>query len=330
MGSREFGIECTHDYSGRRMTTYLGIDAGGSGSRWALLRDDAWVASGADGPPIQVAELGIETAAERVVSLLRGVSTPDGAAITTVAVGLAGVGDPDRRAALQDRLAAFDPRITVMEDTISGAASALAQECGVALFAGTGSFAVARGPTGTLYRTGGRGCVVSDHGSGYWLVRRAVEVGLQAADGIAPINTLGARLTDSFGRSAVWDLGSAMRDESARTIAHHSFVVLHAAAEGDAAATAILDEGADHLARLAHGAARKAGLDAATAPVFLGGGVLHDPDYGLRVRQALARLGGRGAVEPIPLRPEQGAALVARAMARGDAPLAGWSRGTRA
>jgi N-acetylglucosamine kinase-like BadF-type ATPase len=42
------------------MASYVGIDAGGSGSRWVLLEASGSVTESADGPAIQVAEFGPE------------------------------------------------------------------------------------------------------------------------------------------------------------------------------------------------------------------------------------------------------------------------------
>ena len=80
------------------MNCHVGIDAGGSGSRWAVLDTDGGWVCGDDGPPIQVTEFGVPETVSRLAAMLGGLASkiPEVKSATTV-VGLAGGDDEDLR-----------------------------------------------------------------------------------------------------------------------------------------------------------------------------------------------------------------------------------------
>lgn len=309
------------------MHTFLGIDAGGSGSTWALI-EPGGLTLGDRGPSIQLAELGVAVAAERVLELCRAAqgqtALPEP---PPTVVALAGAGSPDLAQGLAAALAAAGWPCQVVEDTRSAAAAALAEGPGVAIFAGTGSFAMARDAAGKLHRSGGFGAIVSDHGSGYWNVRAACEAAVSALDQLAPPTALGEALAASFGCAHAGELGRVLRDLSLRDVAARFPVVLEIAAAGDGPAAAVLDAGALGLARLGRSALDRAGLDPAAAPVTLGGGVTRAAGYRSRLQRALQDLGCTGMVRELPRSPAEGAAHLAEALALGHEPLASWCDG---
>ena len=89
----------------------------------------------------------------------------------------------------------------------------------------------------------------------------------------------------------------------------------------------MLDEAAAGLARLARAAAQRAALEIEDCAVTFGGGTARSSFYTERVEGALRTAGFRGAVRGLPLSPAHGAALLARAKARGEAPIAHWIDG---
>jgi N-acetylglucosamine kinase-like BadF-type ATPase len=306
--------------------SYLGIDAGGSGSRWALLAaDGAFRSRGDDGPSIQVAEIGAAVAAGRVAELLQSVATREQLPVETpVVVGLAGVAGGTARQELEQRLSIDGRNVRIVEDTITGAAAALADGPGVAVFAGTGSFAVARDAEGRLHRVGGRGSIASDHGSGFRVVRDAADAALLAADGMMTSSTLCEVLPEAFGVASVESLGLALKTSTTRDIARCFPVIVGAAAAGDAAASAVLRDGSSALSRLALAVAQRAGLDLSSCTVTLGGGTMRAEYYFNGVQDALAGARFEGVVRGLPVAAEQGAAYLARAFANGEPPLSGW------
>jgi glucosamine kinase len=309
--------------------TYLGIDAGGSGSRWALLdADGSFRSCGDDGPSIQVAEVGATVAAGRVAELLQVVTAREELPVETpVVVGLAGVGAEDARRDLERLLNTSDSRVRVVEDTVTGAAAALVDGPGVAVYAGTGSFAVARDAEGRLHRVGGRGSIASDHGSAYGVVRSATDAALLAADGMGPATVLESVMPEALGVATIELTGLALKRSSTQAIAQCFPVVVRAADAGDLPALAVLREAAFGLARLARGAAARAKLDVASCTVTFGGGTMRATTYFTCAEESLRTEQFGGTIRPLPMRPEQGAAFLARALVCREAPLCGWLDG---
>ena len=321
----------------RPMDCYVGIDAGGSGSRWAVLDTDGRWDCGADGPPIQVTEFGVSETVSRVSTLLDTLAAGSEALRpAATVVGLAGGDDEDLRRSIAVGVSqALDSvptdggagtRIHVVGDTVSGAAAALSDGPGVALFAGTGSFAMARCDAGSLLRIGGRGNRISDHGSGYRVVQAAAEAAYLASEGVGPETGLVGPLCEAIRVSHPEDLGLAFVHRSAAEVARCFRVVVATAEAGDAVAEDVLRRAAMSLAKLAEAAIHRAGLGE-HARVILGGGTLNAPHYERLVVESLRSVGCLGEVAGLSVQPAQGAALLARAVALGEAPLARWVDG---
>lgn len=330
-GPARFGLECP------AMECFVGIDAGGSGSRWAVLDTAGEWVCGDDGPPIQVTEFGVPETVSRVAALLTRLASriPSVEHATTV-VGLAGGDDEDLRRSIALGVSqACDPEpgasraateIHVVGDTVTGAAAALWDGPGVALFAGTGSFAMARSGGGELLRVGGRGNRISDHGSGYRVVRAAAEAVYLASEGIGPATELWDPICQAMRVSHPLDLGLAFVHRAAAEVARCFKVVVATAEAGDVVAVDVLRSSATSFARLAKAAIARAELPG-DARIVLGGGTQNSVFYRRMVTEALAEEGCRGVVEVLSTPPAQGAALLARAVAHRESPLASWVDG---
>lgn len=319
------------------MNCHVGIDAGGSGSRWAVLDTDGGWVCGDDGPPIQVTEFGVPETVSRLAALLGSLASkiPAVKSATTV-VGLAGGDDEDLRRSIALGVSqACEPEpgvsraateIHVVGDTVSGAAAALWDGPGVALFAGTGSFAMARSTTGQLMRIGGRGNRISDHGSGYRVVQAAAEAVYLANEGVGPETALREPLCEAMRVSYPSDLGLAFVHRSAAEVAKCFRSVVETAEAGDAVAVGVLHGAAMGFAELARAAIVRAELPS-DARIVLGGGTQKAPTYRQMVTAALAEVGCLGKVEALSTLPAQGAALLAKAVVCGESPLAHWIDG---
>ncbi|HEX6756629.1 MAG TPA: BadF/BadG/BcrA/BcrD ATPase family protein [Mycobacteriales bacterium] len=243
------------------MTTLVGVDAGGTGSRAVVVRD---------GRVLQRRELGplnVLLHADAVDRLARLVSD---VGATGAGLGLAGV----RSAAQAERIATAvsertGARVVVGDDSDAALAGAFRGAPGIVVIAGTGSIAAGRAGDGRAARVGGHGFLLGDEGGGYWIGREAVRAALRADDGLGPPSTLTAIVAAAYG-----GLGDAERvvhenptDRAA--LARLLPAVAVAATNGDGEAGRILAEAAGHLAELA-GALRRTLGD---LPVALSGGV---------------------------------------------------------
>ena len=240
--------------------------------------------------------------------------------------GIAGAGDPSVRSRLQEEARTADLTLRVTGDLEVAAAVSLRDGPGVALWSGTGSFAVGRDADGNLVRVGGRGPWLGDQGSGFDLVRRAAAAAVRAADELGPATELGVSLADHFGVRAVERLGGVLARQPVREVAAALPVVAACAGEGDAVAQAVLERGARELVGLAEGVAGRLGVALPTLSVTLGGGVL---DHCALVKDAVTevlRECGFGDVSGVPRPSAHGAALLAHAFHQEIAPLCSWVR----
>ena len=164
----------------------------------------------------------------------------------TVAVfGLAGAAQASH---LQDFLAQPQPfaALEVTGDAVIACLGAFGGADGAILITGTGSAGFGL-VDGRQITAGGWGFELSDHGSGAWIGRRALELAVQGWDGLADAGALGAAVLARFGGTPFgvidW-VGSARPAEYAALVP----LVLEQAAAGDTAAAALLEEAAGHAA----------------------------------------------------------------------------------
>jgi glucosamine kinase len=293
--------------------TYLGLDVGGSQCRYEWW--PAGIAKGGDAPSVQPAVHGVDAT---VAGLFDALQQAARVARPTAAVcALAGVGDLRTSSAIGEGLRARGIAfpVAVVGDVLAAAAAGLMDGPGVLIWAGTGSFAIARAADGELHRTGGRGYLLGDQGSGYDLVRRAAAAVLLAVDDLGPPTALTEALVTAFGAPAPARLGAVLQRLAPGEVGKHLPVVLAVAEAGDAVANEVLQDGVDALGMLAAAAVRKAGLDFTDLPVAVGGGALTQaPALAELLAERLRALGARLPVRPIAPR---SAALAAAWLAHG-------------
>ena len=312
------------------MKCYLGIDGGGSGSRWALLGADGTFRGRGDGPPIQVSSMGIEESAHAVGKLAIAAGSEAGVDGPVVAVvGLAGAGPKQTRQQLEAALAAGasllgTDKVRVVSDIEIAAAAALTDGSGVALWSGTGSFAVARDDDGRLWRTGGRGPLLGDEGSAYAIALAAARAAVRSRDRIGPPTDLLPCLSDALDAAGADAIASIMQTQGPGDIAALFPIVIDVAADGDEPARSILDAGAEALGALASASCQRAGRSPENTRVVLGGGVLGQQAYADRVVQQLLERGFRDVSRTAQRQPCEGAALLARAWHQQQAPMCSW------
>lgn len=303
---------------------YLGIDAGGSKTAWVVLREGKVISEG-HGEPIQLSAVGVRVAVARLQAILASANAQG--AIHGVVAGLAGAGNPHARAELRAALQAGGVTLPlrIAGDVHVAAAAALADGPGVALWSGTGSFAVARDLTGELHRVGGRGWLLGDDGSAFDMGRRAAAAVVAAADSLGEATVMTQPMIAAVGGGDALDLGRRLQARPPRDVAALYVVVRAAAERGDRVALAVQRAGAAALSALALAAARHAALPLATLRVISGGGVLQRDD-GLRrqVEQAIAAAGVPPALQVCSRPAALGAAELAQAVAERVSPMCRW------
>lgn len=293
----------------------LGIDGGGSKTLAVIVdaagRERGRGVAGSSNHEVvgmERALTAIHYAAERA-ALAAGIALP----VASAWLGLSGVDHPGDCERFQPRVSSLARHARISNDA-ELALSALPQQVGVALIAGTGSIALGRDAAGRIARVGGWGHVFGDEGSGYAIGRAGLQAAARASDGRGPETVLLERIL------AAWELDAP---ESLLTRVYQSFdktaiaalapLVLALAAEGDEMAQRIEANAARELALAATTVARKLDFPPGPLPLACAGGVLthHERLRGL-VIAGIA--GGAAPWTPVPVLVDEPATSAARAL----------------
>ena len=268
----------------------LGLDAGGTQTRWAVADASGAVQRQGQVAGISALQLQDDGGRASVAAALAEIAAAAGP-VQAVVAGLTGF-DAAQQPALHERLAiAFGVQacaVQAMSDIELLCHAAFAPGDGYVVYAGTGSIAAFIDAQGVLQRAGGRGAVIDDAGGGHWIAREALRHIWRAEDsapGAWRQSPLARRVFERLGGSdwaqtRQWVYcASASRGEMG-TLA----VAVAAVADEDPAALAILQAAGTELARLAAALVQRFGA----RPVVLSGRVfeLH-PIIQLRLEQAL-------------------------------------------
>jgi N-acetylmuramic acid 6-phosphate etherase len=192
------------------------------------------------GAPGLAAPGGVRAAQAAILAVAREFGPVD-----EVIVGAAGaLAAPDAARALGDALLASlrAERVAVTSDAVIAHAGALDGGPGVVLIAGTGVVALAIGADGALRTADGWGPWLGDEGGGAWIGAAGLRAALRAHDGRGPSTTLLDAARARFGAPETWPA------QLTGAAALASFAPDVLAAEGDAAALAIVSAAAQALA----------------------------------------------------------------------------------
>lgn len=250
----------------------LGLDAGGTQTRWALA--DAGGQVLARGSVAGFSGQQAHTAAgrrhlEAVLGALRREIAPalgDRHALVAVMAGVSGH-DAAAGPALARLLAAWlgldETAVHCFNDVELACRLAFAPGEGILLYAGTGSIAWFVDAGGAAHHVGGRGGLIGDEGSGYWIARRALAELWRREDdapGSAAATTLGRYVFGALG-GPQWDATRrALAAKDRGDLGQLAVAVAAAAREGDAFATALMHEAGEELARLGRLLVRRHGV----------------------------------------------------------------------
>lgn len=138
---------------------------------------------------------------------------------------------------------------TVTHDARPLVGGATHADCGIALIAGTGSFAYCRTADGTEDRCGGWGYLYGDEGSGYSLGIAGLRAAVMAHDGRTKPTELLCGFRDWLGESVIPRWLTELRTWDRDQIAGAAKIVCQCASGGDETAIGIIDQAADALAQ---------------------------------------------------------------------------------
>ena len=305
-------------------TIVAGIDGGGTHTRVALLRADGALLGVGEGPSGNLHDVGRERLMAHLDTAWRAAWSAAGLAPRPVAaafLAMASVGLAADRAEVSDiaeRLGLAPPGCTKVDiDLAAALAGGLAGGDGIALIVGTGSSCYGRRADGFARQVGGWGSLLDDVGSATWLGTKAMTAAARAFDGRGPATQLEERVRDALEITEMREMLRAVdRDGLSRARrAGLARLVTAAAAEGDAVANQLLEDGAEALAECVEAAARVLAWTAPPLEVVATGGLAAHPDYGARIRTAILRRVPHATLVQAKLENVVGAAVLALGLA---------------
>jgi N-acetylglucosamine kinase-like BadF-type ATPase len=285
------------------VTLGLGIDAGGTATRWVLADATGGIRARGEGPPVSGLVFTDEAAnsARLAVDVLAASACPHGS-IAAVLAGITGTSsgsqqDAVLRAVLAEAFGVAPGHVHIRDDLWIAHRARFAPGSGILVYCGTGSAAVHVHLDGAMARAGGHGYVIDDAGSGYAIARNAVRAVLVAED-VAPgsgwVTPLGRALGRAIGSTAWNDVRAYVYGGTRGSMAALAPAVGEAARAGDATAVAVLRRAGRDLARLARILLGRLGAQ----PVALaGGGARLHPLIHQTMQTALATEVGSEAID---------------------------------
>ncbi len=252
------------------MNYYIGIDGGGTKTVLRMCDENGRIVFEEIGGGSNPYTVPPETA-ERLVKALVGkafAAMPAGATLGGACIGAAGA-DTEEDYAFFDRVlreATQSDKVLAVNDGYASLYASLGDRAGVVIASGTGSICWGKNDAGEVCRVGGWGYLFSDEGSGYSMVRDALETVCRTIDKRASKGALLLEeLMKDFGVKTYEELISEIYiSPTPQSLAAYFPLVVKAAEEQDPLALEVIDRGMEQLVELVAAAARQMGM----YPVF--------------------------------------------------------------
>lgn len=228
---------------------YLGIDAGASATKWALINENGLILSGQqeamDGHLYRESSL---ARMQKVLSEIRAQIKE--LRVESVYMGITGV---THDGSIQNQIKlVFDCDSQIVSDIELAYRANFSEGNGILLYAGTGSVSFAIDEEGQTHQIGGWGYLLGDEGAGYWIGRESIRHALSVIEsnaGRTP-DSLATLVLKAMNASDWNSVKSFVYSQERAKIAALSAIVNMAAEKNDADAILILTKAAAHLAEL--------------------------------------------------------------------------------
>lgn len=253
----------------------LGIDAGGTATRWRLADPQGRALAEGSAQPLSghIFSKAAENRARHIIEEMAQTVARHGQP-TGIVAGITGLtrGAPAEtlmRGLFAAALRVPPERVFIAEDMWIAYLSHFAPGEGILVYGGTGSIGYYLSPDKQAIQVGGRGNLIDDGGSGFWIAREALKAVLRAeeeAPGSGWPTPLGTALARALGGTRWNEIRAFVYGGDRGKIGALARAVAQAA--DDPTARAILEAAGRELARLATSLAKRIGLH----PVALMGG----------------------------------------------------------
>ncbi len=255
----------------------LGIDAGGTATRWRLADTSGRCAAQGTVAPLtgHLFSAAAEERARQIVLDMAQAVMKQGRPLGIIA-GITGLtrdtpAEATMRALFAETFELSADRVFVAEDMWIAYLSYFALGEGILVYSGTGSIGYYLSEDKEVIRVGGRGNLIDDGGSGFWVAREALKSVLRAEEespGAGWTTILGTCLAQALGGTDWNIVRSFVYGGDRGKIGSLARAVGEAARAGDGTALDILKEAGGELARLANALIKRLG----PRPVALVGG----------------------------------------------------------
>jgi glucosamine kinase len=270
----------------------MGIDAGGTLTRWALARPDGKIVASGEAPGISALMMKTTEGRNRIRAALLEIG--EGAAAfgrpISVQAGVTGLGEREGKlkTVVAETFDLDEHAVHLQNDIVFTYLGLFAPGEGYVVYAGTGSVAAHIDAQGTLHRAGGRGYILDDGGGGFWIAREALRHVWREED-----SHPGAWQESAMAREILARLGGTDWAHTREAIyggergdVGKLAVAVAQSADRDPAAAAILQSAGRELARLANAMVLRLG----PKPVGLAGRAAHlHPSIAAAMRAALPK-----------------------------------------
>lgn len=234
---------------------YLGIDGGGTKTRYLLVNDKLEKVGDCESTTIHIHQVGIDGLKKEIttnISNLCKEANIEAKEIAFVFAGVPGYGESQEDKIKIDEVIkeVIEVPYMVDNDAVNGWAAGTACKPGINMVAGTGSIAYGRNEAGKLARCGGWGPGIGDDASAYWIGIRTINEYTKQKDGRNEKTVLVDILEKEYNISYDFEIVDIVfnRLKQDRTqLAGFSKVCFLAAEEGCPAAKRIFEEAAENL-----------------------------------------------------------------------------------
>jgi N-acetylglucosamine kinase-like BadF-type ATPase len=244
----------------------LGIDAGGTATRWCLADAEGRALAEGRADPLSghifsdAAEIRARQIVERIRAAVLETARPDG-----IVAGITGLtrGAPAEalmRGLFAQALRLPPERVQIAEDMWIAYLARFRPGEGILVYSGTGSIGYYLAPDQQAIQVGGRGNLIDDGGSGFWMAREAIKAVLRAeeeAPGSGWSTPLGQALAGAIGGTSWNAIRAFVYGGDRGKIGVLARAVAEAAS--DPVARAILQAAGQELARLANSLFKRVG-----------------------------------------------------------------------
>ena len=242
------------------MSAALGIDAGGSQTRWALVGPDQGVLAEGSVAGFSALQLGGESGRRKVSDILKSLADQalGWGGVSGVHAGVTGFGGLQERsgqilhALLARQFKLPGEAVTLSNDIELACLAVFEPGMGYLVYAGTGSIAGFIDAQRDFHRAGGRGGILDDGGSGYWITVEALRKIWRAVDerpGCWADSPMAVSLFKAMGGHD-WSCSRKLIYGASRGQIGQLAIAVAAAADSDPQARDILQRAGHELARL--------------------------------------------------------------------------------